>query len=88
MTQAQYSTVSKGAYAKAETRTIHSGGLPSRRFTGMYSESGTAYDKKLGPALFKIRTFGYCPLRVVVITDKPRKPVTFGAVETPTLVEV
>lgn len=75
MTQAEYSQRSKGSYSTCETRTIHEGCLPSRRVTGMYSSEGQRYDAKLGAAVCKIRVKGYSPLQVIVITDKPQKPL-------------
>lgn len=74
MTQAQYSAISKGSYAKAETRTIHECGKPSRQSSNMWTSDGRTYDKSLGKALFKLRMYGYC-WQVIVIIDKPQKPL-------------
>ena len=73
MTQAQYSAVSKGSYAKAETRTLHAGGWLARRASNMWSSEGAAYEKKIGAAQCKIRMCGYSPTQVIIITDKPQK---------------
>lgn len=81
LTQAVYSANSKGAYAKVEPRTVHAGGLPGLKSSNMYCSERSEYLKKIGPALFKIRTAGYDPLRVIVITDKPQKALPFDAPE-------
>jgi hypothetical protein len=84
MTQAQYSAASKGSYSSLETRTIHNGGgIISRRSSNMYSSEGSKYDKELGPAVAKLRarypghsgSQWYNPPHVVIITDKPQKPL-------------
>lgn len=79
MTQDEYSQRSKGSYSHCETRTLHSDGRIARRFTGMYSESGSKYDKSLPAIVCKIRQRdcnGWeSPSRVILITDKPQKPL-------------
>jgi hypothetical protein len=84
MTQAQYSQVSKKSNSSFETRTLHcAGGLISRRSSNLHSGEGSAYDKELGPAACKVRTRyaahsgsqWYNPPHIVVITDKPQKPL-------------
>lgn len=75
MTQEQYSQVSKGSYAKAETRTLHAGGMLARRASNMWTSEGSKYDKEIGAAQCKIRVTGYSPVYVIVITDKPQKPL-------------
>lgn len=80
MTQAQYSELSRGTYSSFETRTLHNhGGILSRRSSNMYTSEGSAYDKALGEAVCKIRTRScsgwYNPEHIVVITDKPQKPL-------------
>jgi len=80
MTQAQYSAAAKGSYSNYETRTIHNaGGVVSRIKTNLASMDGRSYDKKLGPAACKLRTRHcsgwYNPPHVVIITDKPQKPL-------------
>lgn len=84
MTQAKYSELSKGTYSSFETRTLHnSGGIISRRSSNLWSSEGSAYDKALGTAVCKVRTrFAsnsgsqwFNPPHIVVITDKPQKPL-------------
>lgn len=82
MTQAQYSEHSKGTYSSFETRTLHNGGgIISRRTSNMYSSEGSAYDKALGAAVCKVRarfasnSQWTSPPHIVVITDKPQKPL-------------
>ena len=78
MTQEKYSQLSKGTYARCETRTLHAGGGKiARRTSNMYSSAGTRYDKELGPAICKIRIGESGEMhgaeRVIVITDKPQQ---------------
>ena len=74
MTQAQYSARSKGSYASFETASIHVHG-----FWG--SNRGYQETPDASPVAFKVRTaFGRgnssaTPYRVIVITDKPQKPL-------------
>lgn len=82
MTMGQYKLRSKGEYGSCETRTIHQyGGVIARKSSNMWSAHGQEYDSKLGPAVCKLRTgsaSGYSwhsPQRIVVITDKPQKPL-------------
>lgn len=81
MTQAEYSRLSAGDHSPCETRTVHGGGgILARRASNMYSDSGAAYDQRLGPAVCKvrIRSVGngwYSPPAVVVLTDKPQAPL-------------
>lgn len=75
MTQAQYSAISKGSYAKAETRTLHACGRLARRWSNMYTSEGKRYDDSLGESVCKLRIYGYRPERIVIITDKPQKPL-------------
>ena len=82
MTQGEYSAASKGSYSTLETRTLHnSGGIISRQKSNMWSSHGKKYDEELGAAVCKVRTrcpsgfSGYTPQRIVVITDKPQKPL-------------
>ena len=79
ITQAKYSAVSKGNYARCETRTLHDGGYLSRQSSNMYSRSGKEYDDAIGDAACKIRVATvsgwYDPDRVIVLTDKPQKPL-------------
>lgn len=81
MTQAEYSRASKGCYSQVETRVLHDCGRLARRFTNMWTQEGESYDKSLGAVACKLRTAppddwsGGSPRRVIVITDKPRKPL-------------
>lgn len=91
ITQAQYSAVSKGSYARAETRTLHDGGFPSRAPSNMWSKSAQDYDQAIGAARCKIRQTDaknsgssgwYSANRVIVLTDKPQKelPIDWEAI--------
>lgn len=85
MTQERYSAISKGAYGRAETRTIDTEGKPSRRASNLWSSSGEAYDKTLtGPAC-KVRVLsqGFAVDSLIVITDKPAKrlPLKWAKIE-------
>ena len=68
--QAVYSANSKGSYARAETITYHAGA--TERDTGWNSRA-SSHNRLIGPAVCKVRTTGYHPRRVVVLTDKPQK---------------
>lgn len=76
MTQARYSDLSKGSYAHCKTREYHALGKEVSRSYGY-----TKTSKEAGPVLFKLRTTygagGYTDNahRVIVITDKPQKPL-------------
>lgn len=61
LTQAQYSEMSKGSYARAETVFLTGGG-----FKALNSRHPDF------PAVAKVRTLSGCP---VIITDKPAKPL-------------
>lgn len=93
MTQAQYSARSKGAYSSFETRTIYGDAQPSRRSTNMWTPEGRAYDKQLAGPTCKLRvgpSGGWdSPDRVIIITDKPQKPlpIDWAAIEAPEPVE-
>jgi hypothetical protein len=79
--QATYSAASSGAYARAETRGVKADGFRARRASGMWSKSGSEYDKRTGPVVCKLRIgpAGHdgpaTPPSVIVITDKPQKPL-------------
>jgi hypothetical protein len=81
ITQAEYSAKSKGSYSLFETRELHGCGRLSRKETNLWSSEGKAYDDSLGGAVCKLRTRAasgsnfYSPQRIVVITDKPQKPI-------------
>ncbi len=69
MPQAFYSAHSKGAYAKAETKPLCAGGKIQEPIMWNRREKLTQT-----PAICEIRTTGYEPLHVIVLTDKPQKP--------------
>jgi hypothetical protein len=75
MTQAEYSAISTGAYAKAETRTVHAAGLIGDRESNLWSQRAQDYKKMIGAPLCKVRFAGYDPIYVLIITDKPQKPL-------------
>lgn len=75
VTQAIYSANSKGTYAKAETRGLCADGQLEDRHSNMWTSGAQARAKARGPAVCKIRMAGYDPVRVLVITDKPQKPL-------------
>lgn len=84
MTQAKYSELSKGSYSSYETKSLHNGGgMISRRPSNLASSEGYAYDQQLGPAVAKLRmryphhqgSQWFNPPHVVVLTDKPQKPL-------------
>lgn len=75
ITQAVYSANSKGAHARAETRSICSLGRLDER-NSFYDYSGQAQRKtERGPALCQVRTTGFDPVHVLILTDKPQKPL-------------
>jgi hypothetical protein len=77
LTQAQYSAGSKGSYSLLEIRTIHADGRPARESSNLWSSEGKKYDDSLPAAVCKVRMRrnGYSPPRVVVLADKPQKPL-------------
>lgn len=75
ITQAVYSANSSGSYAKAETRELCANGEIADRFSNMWSSAAESRKKARGPALCKIRMAGYDPVRVLIISDKPQKPL-------------
>ncbi len=81
ITQAKYSAASKGAHSLVETRTIHANGLPELRSCNMWTAERDAYRAALPEAVCKVRlacaagSSWSSPRRVVVITDKPQKPL-------------
>lgn len=81
--QATYSANSKGAYARAETRALHADCELADRVSNMYCAEETKRRERIGPALCEIRqTHGggdwYTPRSVIVLTDKPQKPLPAG----------
>ena len=84
MTQAEYSERSKGGNSHYETKSLHNaGGIVSRRPSNMWSADGNAYDMALGASVAKLRmrypghkgSQWFNPPHVVVLTDKPQKPL-------------
>jgi hypothetical protein len=87
--QETYSDASKGAYARAETQPLCSLGRLAERNV-FYDYSGQAERAKArGPALCLIRTTGFDPVSVIILTDKPQKPLPASVWEayTPAAVE-
>lgn len=80
ITQQVYSKVSKGAYARAETRGICKGGEMEPRESNCYRVGEKEARERRGPALCQVRSTGsdgsdYGARRVIVLTDKPQKPL-------------
>lgn len=76
--QAAYSAASKGAYARVKTSDICRGGIQE--------PTAYNYDGRHGAAVCKVRTIGgenYMADRVIVITDKPQKPLPAAAWDAP-----
>lgn len=67
--QATYSANSKGAYAVCEMVTICA---MAETPSGGWSNNARLHDARIGPALVKIRMWRD---RVVILTDKPQKPL-------------
>lgn len=75
ITQAVYSANSTGSYAKAETRGLCADMQLEDRSSNMWSSAANERQRLRGPALCKIRITGYDPVSIIVITDKPQKPL-------------
>lgn len=75
ITQAVYSANSKGSYARAETRALHRNMELADRVTNMYSSHGEERRRRIGKPVCQIRITGYDPVSVIVLTDKPQKPI-------------
>lgn len=80
ITQARYSEASKGSFARAETRGVCRGGELEPRSSNLYSARAEAEAKRRGPAICQVRnTSGdgsdYGARRVIVLIDKPQKPL-------------
>lgn len=76
MTQEEYSARSKGSYARAEATEFCACG--ETKSGSSWSNEGRAHNAKIGPVVCKVRTAdsaGFSARRVVVITDKPQKPL-------------
>ena len=77
LTQAEYSQISGGSYARAETTEICAMGARPER-SNLYSTAKTEHNRRIGPVLCKVRTASpgnYAARRVIHITDKPAKPI-------------
>lgn len=75
VTQAVYSANSKGAHARAEARDLHADAFIKDH---MHGESFRYMDdraKRYGKPLCKIRSAGFDSVRVIILTDKPQKPL-------------
>jgi hypothetical protein len=75
ITQAVYSANSKGAYSKAETRNLCADGQLADRESNLWSRHIEERRKRLGSALCQIRVAGYESVRILILTDKPQKPL-------------
>lgn len=79
ITQKQYSANSKGDYAALETRLLYQDAKPARRSSNLWSSEGAAYDATLNGPVCKLRMRAasgfYAADRVIVLTDKPQKPL-------------
>jgi hypothetical protein len=79
-TQARYSAVSKGSYARAETRGICANAAIEPRFSNMWTQRSADEAKARGPKICEVRTTDsdgsdYGARRVIILTDKPQKPL-------------
>ncbi len=87
VTQATYSAASKGgAYARAETRGLCCNAEIEPRFSNLWTQHAADAAKRRGPKVAEIRvTHGknYQCDRVIVITDKPQKPLPLEVWEAP-----
>lgn len=70
MTQAQYSELSKGTYARAEAKLIATGGKEPR----------SSYGRAMEKAICKVRFHSFS---VIILTDKPQKPLPAEAFNDP-----
>lgn len=91
VSQETYSKASKGgAYARAETRGICRNGELEPRFSNLWTQHAADAAKRRGPKVAEVRvTFGKTnsPDRVIVITDKPQKPLPLEVWEKPFALE-
>jgi hypothetical protein len=92
VTQAVYSEASKGAYSRTETRGICRGGQMEPTKTSMYSPQAVEEAKKRGPKVCEVRTTSgdgsdYGARRVIVLTDKPQKPLPVAVWESVAVAE-
>jgi len=75
VTQAVYSANSKGAYARAETRGLCRDGKLRDKDSNLWSRDSERYERECGPIVCNIRIAGYEAYRVLILTDKPQKPL-------------
>lgn len=73
ITQAAYSANSKGAYARAETRTLHANAELADHKSELYSSERAKREERIGPPICSIRVAGYDAIQVIILTDKPQK---------------
>lgn len=90
--QSTYSAASKGSYGRAETRGVCRDGELMPRFTGMYSEATEKRRKRIGAPVCNLRiTSGgngyHTPDSIIVLTDKPQKPLPAEVWEQPFALE-
>jgi Domain of unknown function (DUF3560) len=82
ITQDAYSENSKGSYAMWETVDICANGVAYRSYSQYRSAEREAALAKQGPILCSVRIAHrsdfYSPSRVIVLTDKPQKPLPAG----------
>ncbi len=85
--QAVYSANSQGSYARAETRGVCRNMVIEPKFSNLWSSEAEKRAKDRGPAVCTIRrTWGTdsCHDSVIVITDKPQKPLPAAVWALPT----
>lgn len=75
VTQAVYSANSKGSYARAETRDVHAAGFVKDHMIGESFRYLDDRAKRYGKALCKVRSAGFDSIRLLILTDKPQKPL-------------
>lgn len=88
--QATYSAASKGTYNRAETRGLCRNGELENRNSNLWTSERQKRAERIGPKLCEIRiTFGenYMCDRVVILTDKPQKPLPVEVFEKPFALE-
>lgn len=78
ITQAAYSANSKGSYARAETRNVHANGEVPDSAENIYRSRNEKERQRIGPALCHVRVTGYDPASIIILTDKPQKPLPVG----------
>lgn len=84
VTQAVYSANSKGTFARAETRGLcRDGELENNPNWNMYSKERNERAKRIGSPVCKVRISGFDPYCVIVLTDKPQKPLPAAVWEVP-----